>query len=147
MTTREFVEKNKELDCIGNILGDSNRVKIYNRQHKLLAVIYPNKRYHMGVDCAGFECLSEDKQHRLFKLCTEYVFTPIEECKDPAKYKLLFKIGHEEYLNTFKNSAYKPRRFQTDSLLSSLGAKNKFTQAEIDKIKAEYGEDCLDSFE
>lgn len=147
MTTREFVEKVKELEFVKNISYNDSYILIFNHRKALLAVVYPDKRYHVNTNYTSFEQLSEDKQHRLFRLCTKYVFTPIEKRKDPTKYRLLFKIDNNICLNIDDDRVSEAEHFWLEKVLRPCFAKNTFTQAEIDKIKAEYGENCLDGFE
>jgi len=146
MTTKEFIKKVKELDFVGEVLCNYGSIRILDGRGSLLAVAYPNKRYHISTDRAGFECLSEDKQHRLFKLCTKYAFTPVKK-RNITKYQLLFKIDNDVCLNIDDKRVSEAEHFWLEKMLRPCFAKNTFTQAEIDEIKAKYGEDCLGSFE
>lgn len=146
MTTKEFIKKVKELEFVKNVSYNDSYILIFNHRKALLAVVYPDKRYCANTNYISFEQLSEDKQHRLFKLCTKYVFTPIEK-RNTAKYQLLFKADNNVCLNIDDKRVSEAEHFWLEKTLRPCFAKNTFTQAEIDEIKAKYGEDCLDSFE
>ena len=146
MTTSELIKRLNSLDFVGSVEYDKDTVYIYSEKGRI-SCIKRKTVGHVDMSYSSFLILEDCERRQLFILCAEYALTPLDQREEAKKYKLLFKVGRKACLKTTRDDILEPYRFWIDSLPNMLGAQNKFTQAEIDKIKEKYGEDCLDSFE
>ena len=141
MTTSELIKRLNSLDFVDSVEYDKDTVCACSEKGRMLCIERKTVG-HVDMSYTGFHVLEDYERRQLFSLCSEYALTLLDQREEAKKYELRLKLNKNEVLNKngigllFVNSKIVTPRLQTE-----------FTQAEIDEIKAKYGENCLDSFE
>lgn len=148
MTTNEFIKKARALDFVKTVENVGDDIGLYDSNGAPLALVGINERYTVNVSSNIFEALPEEYRRRLFNLCTEYACTPIEARRKVRRYKLKLKLPiPQDSLNEYLNCHRATDRYITSNAVDDESYQTLFTQSEINKIKAKYGDTYLDSFE
>ena len=142
MTTSELIKRLNSLDFVGSVEYDEDAVYAYSEKDRMLGGVECKTVEHADMSYAGFHTLRDCERRQLFILCSEYALTPLDQREEAKKYELRLKLNKNEILN--KNSI---GLFFVNNKIVTPRLQTEFTQAEIDEIKAKYGENCLDSFE
>ena len=151
MTTNDFIIKLRKLDFVGGVSCASTLITVMTVHDKTLAEL---RRDTPGlVDTHNYEFfkLKPYEQYELFKLCSEYALTPLDqregkENPEEKRYRLVFAPlpcgRHCAYLNYAKSSGL----YHIGDYDEKDNYQTTFTQAEIDAIRTKHGGYALDAF-
>lgn len=149
MKTKEFIERVKSLgldvEYDYHSYEENLEVVLFNA---LIANVSNDCEYEFDTNYPDFRKLSKKRKKDLFELLVEYSSTPIEERdkeKNEAEKEKKYYLKHKWM--SFKRERYLKcigGEYCLHDVAQSTKHKMKFTQGEIDKIKAKFGTDLND---